>query len=75
MNLRAKVTRDTAVATRYWDAAGTRMRFFESHEGLHLNVKIMLRSLWIANDAWGLVCILELAQHGSTQLCCFIFTL
>ena len=56
MNLRAKVTSVGLMATRYWDANGVRIGVLDAHEGQDFNVKIQLRSLWIANDAWGLVC-------------------
>ncbi len=54
-NLRVKVNTLGLQATRYWDAAKNRVKAPEQHAGLIFSARVTLRSLWFANDTWGLV--------------------
>ena len=54
--LRVKVNTTGYHSTRYWDAQRTRIDAPESHAGKIFNAKVALRALWVAPEAWGLVC-------------------
>ncbi len=54
-NLRVKVDTLGLQATRYWDTAKTRVKPPETHAGLLFSARVTLRSLWFANDTFGLV--------------------
>ena len=42
-------------SVRYWDKDKKRLAAPESHVGLLFTAKVVLRALWFAEDAWGLV--------------------
>jgi hypothetical protein len=54
-NLRVKVNTMGLQATRYWDIAKNRVKPPETHAGMLFSARVTLRSLWFANDTWGLV--------------------
>ncbi len=55
-HLRVKVNTTGLQAVRYWGADKQRIDALESHAGALFTAKVLLRSLWFADDAWGLVC-------------------
>ena len=54
-NLRAKLNTAGPYAARYWAADKTRLDPPGTLAGVALNVRVSLRSLWIGDDAWGVV--------------------
>ena len=54
-HLRIKVNTAGFQSTRYWDKDKKRMNPPQDHTGLMFNAKVWLRSLWFAEDVWGLV--------------------
>ena len=54
-HLRAKVNTAGANRTRYWDASKARMDPPADHTGLTFSARVVLRAIWIAGEAWGLV--------------------
>ena len=55
-NLRVKVNTTGAYPTRYWNTDKTRADPPEDHACATYNARVILRALWLAGDAWGLVC-------------------
>ena len=55
MNVRVKLSSTGFSTTRYWSPGGVRVEPPESHECKDFNAKVVLRALWFADDAWGLV--------------------
>ena len=55
-HIRVKVNTTGISASRYWDKDKQRIVAPVDHTGLLLTTKIILRALWFAEDAWGLVC-------------------
>ena len=55
-HLKVKVNTTGFQAVRYWDADKQRIDALETHAGVLFTAKVLLRSLWFADDAWGLVC-------------------
>ena len=69
-NLRVKLNTAGPYAARYWAADKTRLDPPATLAGVALNVRVSLRSLWIGDDAWGVVadCThLQLAEQGSEE--------
>ena len=54
-HLKVKVQTSGISSARYWDKDKKRIGLPEGHIGLLFTVKVMLRALWFADDAWGLV--------------------
>ncbi len=54
-NLRVKLNTAGFYAARYWAADRTRLDPPETLAGVSLNVRVVLRALWIGDDAWGVV--------------------
>ena len=54
-HLRVKVQTSGTSAVRYWDKDKKRVSTPEDHTGMYFNAQVVLRSLWFADDAWGLV--------------------
>ena len=54
-HLRVKVQTSGASAARYWSKDKKRVSTPEDHTGMYFNAQVILRSLWFADDAWGLV--------------------
>ena len=56
-NVRAKVNLGAGpYATRYWDMARAAVPAPGLYAGKSYNAVLTIRSLWVSNDAWGLVC-------------------
>ena len=55
-HLKVKVNTTGLQSVRYWDADKQRIDALETHAGVLFTAKVLLRSLWFADDAWGLVC-------------------
>ena len=54
--LRVKVTTTGSHGTRYWDKDKQRIPAPVDHTGLVCTVRILIRSVFVGVDAWGLVC-------------------
>ena len=54
--LRVKINTTGFHSIRYWDAGRARIDAPEIHAGKVYNAKVALRALWVAPEAWGLVC-------------------
>jgi hypothetical protein len=54
-HLRVKVNTTGLQSVRYWDKDKKRVNPPQDHTGLLFIAKVWLRSLWFAEDAWGLV--------------------
>jgi len=54
-HLKVKVNTTGIQAVRYWDKEKKRVNPPEDHTGVLFTAKVVLRSLWFAEDAWGLV--------------------
>ena len=56
-NVRAKVNLGAGpYATRYWDMGRAAVPAPGLYAGKNYNAVLSIRSLWVSNDAWGLVC-------------------
>ena len=55
-HLKVKVNTDGPRAARYWDANKARINPPVNHAGQTFDVKVVIRSVWFLDDAWGLVC-------------------
>ncbi len=69
-NLRVKLNTAGLYAARYWGSDKTRLDPPGTLAGVALNVRVSLRSLWIGDDAWGVVadCTdLQVAEQGSEE--------
>ena len=56
-NVRAKVNLGAGpYVTRYWDMARAAVPAPGLYAGKSYNAVLSIRSLWVSNDAWGLVC-------------------
>ena len=53
-HLRVKVQTSGAYAVRYWDKDKKLCSAPNDHSGMHFTAKVILRSLWFSDDAWGL---------------------
>ncbi len=54
-HLRVKVNTTGLQSVHYWDKDKKRVNPPQDHTGLLFTAKVWLRSLWFAEDAWGLV--------------------
>ena len=54
-HLKVKVQTSGIASARYWDKDKKRISAPEGHIGLLFTAKVVLRALWFAEDAWGLV--------------------
>ena len=73
-NLRVKMNTTGVFSVRYWDEHRTHIDPPETLVGTTVNVRVLLRALWIAEDAWGIVadCTdLQLAKTSVIQACPF----
>ena len=55
-HLKVKLNTTGAYAARYWDDGKARVSAPASHAGQVFDVKVVIRSVWFLDDAWGLVC-------------------
>ena len=72
-HLRAKVQTSGAYAVRYWDKDKKPCSAPDDHSGMHFTAKVVLRSLWFSDDAWGLCaeCTDLMMQEQVTVACPF----
>ena len=51
-----KVNTNGAHAARHWDGEKARICVPASHAGQVFDVRVVIRSIWFLDDAWGLAC-------------------